>query len=273
VVAEETAPKGVRFIVVIAAKNLRYTYPGGIEALKGISVKFESGTITGIIGPNGSGKSTLIKCLANIQSTDSGQVMMDGSSLKSLSHRERAREMAYVPQDTYIPFSFTALEVVLMGRAPYLGTFAFETEVDLGIAKSAMRETGTEGFASRYIQELSGGERQRVVLARALAQDPKVMFLDEPTASLDIHHSIEFYEVLRQRCREKNLSVVAAMHDLNLASLFCQKLILLFDGEVAAFGPPSEVMTGVRLSEVFGTPISVLDVKYTPNPIVLPILS
>jgi iron complex transport system ATP-binding protein len=259
---------------MIVAENLRYTYPGSVEALKGVSAKFEPGTITGIIGPNGSGKSTLIKCLANIQNPDSGRVMMNDLSLRNFSHRECARRLAYVPQDTYIPFTFTALEVVLMGRSPYRGTFTFtfETEADLNIARAAMKETGTDQFESRYIQELSGGERQRVVLARALAQDPDVMFLDEPTSSLDIHHSMEFYSVLLKRCRERNLAVVAAMHDLNFASLFCQRIILLNEGMIVSFGSPSEVMTGEQLSGVFGAKISVFDLKNISNPVIMPIL-
>jgi len=258
---------------MITIEKLHFAYPNGVEALKDVSLATEPGKITGIIGPNGSGKSTLIKCLAGILSPDRGDVLFDEIPIGEMSHRDRARTIAYVSQDTHIPFQFTAMEIVLMGRAPYNGAFGFETEEDIESARRAMKETETERFSSRYIQELSGGERQRVILARALVQDPHIMLLDEPTASLDIHHSILFYNILHRRCREKGLTVIAAMHDFNLASLFCDQLLLLEDGYALTKGSSHEVLRKELLSDVFCTKISIVEIDGLPSPFVLPLPS
>lgn len=256
---------------MITVDNLHFAYPNGTEALSNVSLRCRPGTITGIIGPNGSGKSTLIKCLAGILHPLQGGVSIEGRLIHAMSHHERGRAIAYVQQDGYIPFHFSALEVVLMGRSPHRGTFAFETDDDIARAYRVMEETDTSEFASRCIQELSGGERQRVMLARALVQEARIMLLDEPTSSLDIRHRAMFYAVLARRCRENNLVVVAAMHDLNLASLCCDQLALLSEGCIVSCGAPVDVLSETMMAEVFKTPVSIAKDRYDRGPFVLPL--
>ncbi len=237
--------------------DLAYVYPGRASALDGVSFSCARGTITGIVGPNGSGKTTLIKNLAGMFKPARGCAAVEGRRVDTIPPRERACTIAYVPQETHIPFPFTAFEVVLMGRAPHLKALSFETAADVAEARAAMEATDTERFASRCIQELSGGERQRVVLARALAQRPRAMLLDEPTSSLDIAHQVSFYSLLAERCAREGLTVVTTMHDLNIAARYCHRIVLLDDGSVASIGAPAEVFTEDNLQRVFGVALSV----------------
>jgi iron complex transport system ATP-binding protein len=237
---------------MIEIRNISFSYSSGAQALQDVSFTCERGSITGIIGPNGSGKTTLIKVMAGLLKPDEGTVLIGDRSLADRSVAERSREMAYVAQSEHIPFPFTAFEVVLMGRAPHRSALAFESKQDMAIALEAMSATEAKTFADRSIFELSGGERQRVVLARALAQQPRVMLLDEPTASLDIKHQIDLYALLAKRSREEGLTVVAAMHDLNLAARFCDRIVMLKKGTLQACGMPSQVLTDAQLHALFG---------------------
>ncbi len=255
---------------MISVRDLRCTYRGGVVALDGVSIEAAAGTITGIIGPNGSGKTTLIKSMAGFLMPDRGTVTIEGRPLADVAPRERARIIAYVPQSTDIPFPFTVLEVVLMGRSPYLKPFALEGRGDVTLAAQIMEETEIHAFAHRRIQELSGGERQRAVLARALVQGARIMLLDEPTASLDLRHKVMFYHILKRRCVERNMTVIAAMHDINLASLFCDRLVLLDGGRVAAYGNPIEVLNEETLRHVFRVGISVINNGVSNTPFILP---
>lgn len=258
---------------MITVNKLYFTYPNGIEAINDISLDIKPGFITGIIGPNGSGKSTLIKCLAGIITPMFGDVIIDDIPVNEQSHRERARHIAYIPQESHIPFQFTALEIVLMGRSPYQKTFAFETKGDVSAALRAMADTETDHFASRPIHELSGGERQRVMLARALAQDPRVMLLDEPTSSLDIRHTVSFYRVLKRRCCRGGFTVVAVMHDINLAALICDRIVILKEGKVISTGRPKEVFTNDILLKAFEINLHIHEFDQTGQPFVLPSLN
>lgn len=255
---------------MISVCDLYCTYPGSVVALGGVSTECAAGTITGIIGPNGSGKTTCIKSMAGLITPDRGVVMLDGRPLAEFSLRERARIIAYVPQSTEVPFPFTVLEMVLMGRAPYLKPFAFEGQNDVALAHKAMGETEIGAFAGRRIQELSGGERQRAVLARALVQGARIMLLDEPTASLDLRHKVMFYSILKRRCVDQRLTVVSAMHDINLASLFCDRLVLLDRGHIAALGKPNDVLQENTLQRVFRIGVSVVNDGSLPVPFVFP---
>jgi len=228
---------------MITLDNISYSYASGTTVLKEVAFACERGSITGIIGPNGSGKTTLIKVMAGLLAPEKGTVLIGDSPLTDRSVAERSREMAYVAQSEQIPFPFTAFEVVLMGRAPHRSALAFESKEDVAIALEAMNATESYGFASRSIFELSGGERQRVVLARALAQQPRVMLLDEPTASLDIRHKVAFYDVVRKRCREAQLTAIAAMHDINLAALICDRIAVIKDGAIVSIGKSHDVLT------------------------------
>lgn len=255
---------------MIAARDIYFTYPDGVDALTAVSIAVEPGTITGIIGPNGSGKTTLIKVLAGLLEPSRGSVELDGQPLSDRSIAERSKVIAYVSQDTLIPFSYTALEIVLMGRAPYLKPLAFEGKRDYAIAHRAMMQTEVEQYAGRPIQELSGGERQRVILARALAQTPRVMLLDEPTASLDIKHQIDLYRLLTQRRDDERLTVLAAIHDLNIAAHFCDRIVVLGKGRIAAAGTPRSVLTREMLRDVFAADVWVGERGPDGLPYVLP---
>jgi iron complex transport system ATP-binding protein len=177
-----------------------------------------------------------------------------------------AKKIAVVPQDHQIDFPFTSLEVVLMGRSPYLGRLQFETRHDFEVAQRAMELTETLPFAQRPINELSGGERQRILIARAVAQEPEIMLFDEPTSSLDINHQVEFYELISRLNREKNLTILTVSHDINLASEYCQKIILLKEGRIFKTGNPREVVIEGHIRQVYGSRVLVDQNPVTGSP-------
>jgi iron complex transport system ATP-binding protein len=220
--------------------------------LQDVSFQVRKGEFVGVIGPNGSGKTTLLKILYRLLSPQQGEVLLDRLSLKKLSRSEIAKKIAVVAQETYPAFPFRAIEMVLMGRSPYLGHLMFESPKDLEIAKKAMEWTEILPISQRSIDELSGGERKRVYIARALAQEPEVILLDEPTTNLDIHHQVEFLDLVLSLNREKGLTILMASHDLNLASEYCDRLILLQNGKIYKMGLPEEVMTRENIERVYG---------------------
>ncbi len=239
----------------IEARELRFSY-GVVPVIDDASLRVRAGEMLGLIGPNGSGKSTLIRLLSGILRPHAGVVHLDGRPLAAYSRRQLAQRLAVVPQDTPIEFPFSVTEVVLMGRSPHLGGFAFEGDRDVEVAHAAMQRTGVLELAARSIHELSGGERQRVVLARALAQEAEFLLLDEPTAFLDLRHQVEIYDLLQDLQREGR-GIVTVLHDLNLAALYCDRVALLKAGRVVAAGPPAEVITRQTLTEVYDTDIYV----------------
>ena len=234
--------------------NISFAY-GKIEALTSLSLEITSGEIFGLLGPNGSGKSTLLRLMSGVVRPRTGQVFFTGRDLQTYNREAVARQIAVVPQESRIELPFSVREVVLMGRSPYLKRFGFEQAHDLAIAQHAMEQTGVSALATREIHELSGGERQRVVLARALAQEPQLLLLDEPTAFLDIKHQVEVYDLLKRLSRQQGLTVVAIMHDLNLAALYCDRLALLKAGKVFAHGTPEQVLTYVNIKAVYDTEV------------------
>lgn len=220
--------------------------------LQDITFKIEKGEFIGVIGPNGSGKSTLLKTLCRLLFPQKGEILLDRIPLKEMSQRGIAKKIAVVPQEAYSLFPFRVIEMVLMGRSPYLGRLMFEGARDLEIAKQAMEWTETLPISERFIDELSGGERKRVFIARALAQEPEVILLDEPTANLDIHHQVDFLNLILSLNREKRLTIVMASHDLNIASEYCDRLLLLRRGKIYKMGSPQEVITRENIEEVYG---------------------
>ena len=230
---------------------------GKRTVLHNISLEAKPGEMLGIIGPNGSGKSTLIRGITRLISPSSGQIFLDGQDVASISRLDLARLVAVVPQNPVLPELFTALEVVLMGRTPHLGLFRHEGEKDLAIVRRAMEVTQTIAFTERRIGELSGGERQRLTIARALAQEPKMILLDEPTAHLDINYQIETLDLARQLCLEQKLIVVATLHDLNLAAQYCDRLVMLSDGKIHCHGTPKAVINAQTIKEVYGAEVYV----------------
>lgn len=220
--------------------------------IRDLSFRVERGEFLGILGPNGSGKSTLLKLLNGLYSPQRGKILLDGIDLKTMNRREIAKKMAVVAQETHLLFPFRVVEVVLMGRSPYMGPWMFESQRDLQIARKVMAWTEVLPFADRLMDELSGGERKRVFIARALAQEPEIMLLDEPTASLDIHHQVDFLDLIRTLNRERRLTLVMASHDMNLASEFCDRILLLREGKIHTIGSPREVITREAIEEVYG---------------------
>src|SRR4030042_6369997 len=230
---------------------------GKQAVLRNVSLEAKPGEMLGIIGPNGSGKSTLIRGITRRLQPSSGKIFLDGTNIVDMTRHDLAQLVAVVPQNPTLPELFTALEVVLMGRTPHLGLLRYEGEQDLAIVQKAMKATQTLAFAERRVGELSGGERQRLTIARALAQEPKIMLMDEPTANLDINYQIETLDLARQLCQEQGLIVVVTLHDLNLASQYCDRLVMLNDGRVYCQGIPKAVINAQTIKEVYGAKVYV----------------
>jgi len=223
-----------------------------------LALRIGSGEMVALIGPNGSGKTTLLRLLSGSLAPDAGSVAIAGRPAGSWTARERAREVAVVPQESAAAFDFTVMETVLMGRTPYLGLLGLEGPEDVRIAQEALRRTGMLAFAGRLLSHLSGGERQLVLVARALAQRARIMLLDEPTSWLDIRHRQEIYALLSRLNREEGLTILTTSHDINLAARWCPRMILLERGRIRADGPPSSVFEPSVLSEVYQTPLRVI---------------
>lgn len=222
-----------------------------VDVLSEVELEAMDGEIIGILGPNGSGKTTLLKCLNRSLMPRTGTVLIDGVDHRNMTRRDIATRMGTVPQSANINFPFTALDIVMMGRLPELKRFESETRRDMDIVQEAMAMTNTEQFADRPMDQLSGGERQRVIIARALAQQPKVLLLDEPTLHLDVNHQLEILDLISRLAREKRLIVVIVTHDLALAARYCTKLLLMQEGKVQAAGDVFEVLTSDNLRKVF----------------------
>lgn len=240
------------------------------EILQGITIEVGGGEFVGIIGPNGCGKTTLLRTISRSLKPTSGHILLDEKNVYSIAAREFARKVGVVPQETWVAFEFTVIEVVMMGRTPWLGRFAIETNRDRQIALESLRQTGTESLQDRPANALSGGERQRVILARALAQEPEVLLLDEPTSHLDINHQFETMDLVRSLNRKRGLTVVAVLHDLNLAAQYCDRIFMLKDGVIRAQGTPEQVITAQNIMDVYGAVVWVRKHPATHRPYVIP---
>ncbi len=234
----------------LSVEGLTYTIQGK-RLLDSVSLRAEQGELVGVIGPNGAGKSTLLRALAGVIEPSDGQRYLDGRTFREIPPRERARAIALVPQVAPIAHGFTCLELVLMGRYPHMSRFQIEGATDENIARQTMRLTDTEQFAERTLETLSGGERQRVFIARALAQQPRVLLLDEPTANLDILHQLRVLGSIRQWASD-GATAIAAVHDLDMAARHCDFLVLLSEGRVIAEGTPEEVLTTENVRHAYG---------------------
>ena len=238
---------------MLQASDLSFAYRSGAPlVVDGVSIALARGGLVGILGPNGSGKTTLLKILSGALAPSAGSIWLDNRPLGEWPRRALARRIALVPQETYAPFDFTVLDIVLMGRYPHLGTFALEGPADLAIARQALAATGTTAFETRSFGTLSGGEKQRVVIASALAQTPEVLLLDEPTASLDVGHQLEVQVLLSRLNLDHGVTMVLSTHDLNFAAALCRHLILLRNGRVVAQGPTEEVLTPGTVRALYG---------------------
>ena len=216
--------------------------------LKGIDFELHDKEFLGIIGPNGSGKSTLLKCIYRILKPDSGVIYLDGLRLDEFSYRETALKMAVVAQHSNYNFDFTVLNIVLMGRTPYKKLLDGDSTEDIDIACSALKKVGLSGMEDRLFSTLSGGEQQRVILARALTQDTECLLLDEPTNHLDIKYQLQIMDVAKTTRK----TVIAVIHDLNIAAMYCDRIIVMNEGEIVALGTPKDVLTVERIYELYG---------------------
>ena len=253
---------------MIRVEDLTLAY-GERVILKDLNFSVAPGEFVGVLGPNGSGKSTLLAGLTGLLPAKSGQVSMSGQPLGQWHPRALARQVAVVPQFSWINFPFTCWEVVLMGRYPYRRRFRGESPEDLQAARWAMEATQTTELAPRLIHQISGGERQLIILARALAQGTPLLCLDEATASLDIRRKLEIFELLSLLNREAGLTVVAVMHDLNLATFYCRRLMFLKDGGLFRDGDTQAVCTPEVLETVYHTPVQVSRHPHSDRPLVL----
>lgn len=263
------SPLASRPVPAYQVERLRFRYRKGQDSragrerekngwvLKGLTFEVKAGEIVGVIGPNGSGKTSLLKLLARTLRPQEGMVTLFGRAMADMQQAEIARTVALVPQESAILFPFTITEMVLMGRFPHhrsagnLYGFGWEGPEDIRLAEEAMRETDVIQLAHRLISDVSGGERQRAIIARALTQQPQILLLDEPTAFLDLHHQLDICRILRRLNEERGLTVVLVSHDLNLASQYCDRLLLLNEGTIYRMGPPADVIRPDVLETVY----------------------
>ncbi len=234
--------------------DLSFSY-GDVTVLEGVDLTVASGEVVGLLGPNGSGKSTLLKSIHRIHEPDGGRIEIDGRDIEAFGPQELARAASYVPQHDDGAFPATVFETVLQGRRPHGGWSP--SEADRAAVAEVLARLDLEQFATRRLGDLSGGQQQKVRFGRALVGDPSVMVLDEPTSALDLKHQLDVMELVSTHVRERDVAVVAALHDLNLASRYCDRIALLHDGEIHVVGPP-EVLTPETVRTVYGVDVSVV---------------
>ena len=254
--------------VKITINKLCFSYDG-IQALNNIELEVKQGEILSIVGPNGSGKSTLLKCINRLLKTKQNTVFIDGRDVNAISLKELSKIIGYVPQNSTMTFQFTVFDVVLMGRRPYINWSL--SDRDYEIVAEALDFVGLSDIAMRHFDELSGGEQQKVIIARALAQQPQTLLLDEPTSNLDIKHQLELLMVVKHLTLSKQISVIMAIHDLNLAARFSDRLIMLKGGCISAVGTPESVLTEAKIEAVYGVKTHVENHSVLEKPQITPI--
>ncbi|SEM01021.1 iron complex transport system ATP-binding protein [Syntrophus gentianae] len=243
-------------MVLLNLKNVSFRYDAN-WVLRDLSCDVAQGEFLGIIGPNGSGKTTLLRICSGILVPGRGMVALEGRDIRNIPRKALARTMAFVAQDSPELFHFKVNECVLMGRAPHLGRLQFEKERDFAITRQAMEATGTLLLASRNLADLSGGEKKRVHIARALAQEPEILFLDESTAYLDMKHATAIFDLLKALNRDQGLTVIIVTHDINTAALYCDRLLMMHQGSIFAEGRPEEIITEANIREVYETRVTI----------------
>lgn len=254
---------------MLRIENLTVSY-GSRRVLHAVTLTVQSGEVLALIGPNGAGKSTLIRAASGVIPVEAGRVWANGDDLLSLSVMQRARRVAVVPQAVTLPPAFTVWETVLLGRTPYLNFLGQVSDGDERIARAALGRVDALDLAGRRVGELSGGEQQRVLLARALAQATPILLMDEPTAHLDLHYQVGFLETVRSLAHGDGLAVLVALHDLNLAARYADRLALLVEGKIQTAGSPRQVLTPEALSAAYHLPVAVVPHPLADAPLVLP---
>ena len=262
----------IKFESHIKVKNLDWSY-GAQVVLTDVSVNIEKGKFYTILGPNGSGKTTLAKIITKTMDTPKNKVFLLSEDITKLTNKQTARKIATVPQNTIIDFDFSVMDIVLMGRAPYLRRFQSESSIDFELAKDAMLKTNTWHLRDKKIDQISGGERQRVIIARAITQDTEVLILDEPISNIDIHHQIQLLEVLKKLNKEKNTTIITILHDLNLAVQYSDEIFLLSDGKLVTHGNPQAVLTKEIIDEVYNIEVDMVVHPSTGKPYIIPVFN
>ncbi len=256
--------------MMLSVRGLSFSF-GDTEVLKDVSLDVRPGEFFGIMGPNGSGKTTLLRCLTRFLTAEDGMIAVRGKPLEEFSAEAIAKTFAVVPQNSATDFPFTVFDIVMMGRIPHLGNrLSSETKEDVEIVRQALERTDALRFSKRVFSELSGGEKQRVIVARAIAQRPKVLLLDEPTVYLDISGQIATMDMIKRLNREEGMTVVAVLHDVNLAARYCDRIALLSGGKLEAIGSPSEVLTPETIQSVYGIDVLVRKDPMTEAVFVMP---
>jgi iron complex transport system ATP-binding protein len=239
---------------LIDIQDLNFAYSEN-PVLKGISLQISPAEFIGIIGPNGAGKSTLLKLIDGIYTDVKAQIFINGQPIRSLSRKALARQVAYLPQEIDMAFAYSVEEVIRMGRFPYLQGIHLYAREDQKMVEEVMQLMDVKQFRLRSFHELSGGEKQRVMIASALAQEPEIILLDEPTSALDLHHQIGIYQILKELQKSRHLTVIVVTHDINLAAQFCDRMILMHEGEIIRDGIPDEVLKFQILQDIFGVKV------------------
>lgn len=255
---------------MLEVRNLSYSF-GDKRVLKGVSFDVRPGEFVGLMGPNGSGKTTLLRCIMNYLNPPADSILVDGQSIQGVVPEALARTFAVVPQSSSTDFTFSAYDIVMMGRLPHRSSrLAGASREDAEAVRSAMERTGTWALASRPFFALSGGERQRVIIARAVAQRPRAFLLDEPTVYLDINGQLEVMDLIKRLNREEGITVVSVLHDVNVAARYCDRIALLSDGWLEAMGTPTEVLTPEVIQSVYGVEVAVRKDPFTDAVYVMP---
>ena len=255
---------------ILELKNISFAY-GNKDVLRDISLDINEGDFISIIGPNGSGKSTLIKIMNNIYQPKRGKVILREKAIEQYRTKDIAKEISLVPQEVDINYDFTVEDIVAMGRYPHLKALEAESDKDYKIIEEAMILTNVYDLRDRKVTEISGGEKQRTMIAKAIAQDSNIILLDEPTSSLDMNHQIEIMDFLTKLNKEKKLTVITVLHDINLASRYSNKLILIKDGRVIDRGSPAEVVTEENMRDAYNLEAAIDLNRYTNKTYLVPL--
>jgi iron complex transport system ATP-binding protein len=250
----------------LKVKDVEFSY-GSVHVLKDVSIELAASEMLGVVGPNGAGKSTLLRCIDRILSPQKGCILLDERDIKKMSRMELAKKMGYIPQSASQVFPATVFDTVLMGRRPHLGWRSSEEDTEMVL--ETLQMLNIEDLAMRDINELSGGQQQKVFIARALTQEPDVLLLDEPTSNLDIRHQLEVMDIIKNIVREKQISAIMAIHDLNLAARYTDRIIMMNGGTIFAAGEPFSVLTTKNIKQAYGVEVEVND--HGGRPYIVPI--
>ena len=250
---------------MLKLENIHSGY-NNIPVIEGITLNIENGEFVGMIGPNGSGKTTLARTITKIIKPSKGKVYYKDGDIEKIDISELARDVAFMPQEMNTVFSISVYDIVMMGRFPHIKRFRDAVKKDHDIVNECLRLTEVLNLSEKDIDEISSGERQRVLIAKALAQEPKLLILDEPTSKLDIGHQVQIMDLLRKFNRTKNITIIAILHDLNIASDYCKRLILLNNGRLEAIGTPEKIIESSLIEKVYKTPVYISESKASNKP-------